>query len=647
MYCQLEGGEFCNAALGHDLRCIASPQPYCRPVSAGYGAVMNQYAGLNEDCDATNQRGPCWPCTSSNPHGYFEMPSNMVDGVFNCDPDADDYLATFSESFDTTDLAAYPGKDWYKRNCFAYNSAMPKDVVGFYPFWRPGAHGDILDCAHAFSNVQSKSGKPDNYPAAYQMSSRYGNEDAFNELAGGDTLAGYAFNTAQSYASILNKGYTPYYPHRARMSPFYHQGWFWSSTSDPQHEEVPASLGSDVNELILYNFQPLYGRWAFPHTNREFLDPSSYSSGTLDETITTLTTTETVRAAYPLGSSPTWGSVVFDKTADDDSYTLINNLVAGDARPAGTSDGEGRANFIPSTNSAAKERQNIVSSGWTSTINIAMTATGCDATETMPTITDATDSNGNKMFFKLGKTMYKQTFVSTRYYASLTGGIGGSTYAGVGGSDESNNPVSSCSGTTSSTCISKTTALFNYPFIMTYDGGDLTEPDATQDGLAYDASINKFYPLDGAEDCSSTKNSLRHTAVNIFSRMSQKEALHHAQGAFWMCIVVVQWADLLICKTRWLSIRDQGMSNSAMNFGLFFETLLAAYLAYMPVLCQAFGTRDIRVTHWFTAMPFSMMIFGYDETRKYLMRATSPVTIDKGTGQSLRTAGWLERNTYY
>merc|ERR1711998_119626 len=486
---------------------------------------------------------------------------------------------------------------------------------------------------------------------AYQMSTRYGNEDAFNEIAGGDDLAGYAFNTAQSYASILNKGYTPYYPHRARMSPFYHQGWFWSSTSDPQHEEVPASLGSDVNELILYNFQPLYGRWAFPHTNREFLDPDSYdSSGTLKDTITTLTTMETVRADFPYGDTPTWGSVVFDKTADE-SHTPINYLVAtesnGDpiARDMGTSDGEGRANFIPSTNSAAKERQNIVSSGWTSTIKIAMTATGCDATETMPTITDATDSNGNKMFFKLGKTMYKQSFVSTRYYASLTGGIGGSTYAG----DKSANPVSSCSGTTSSTCISKTTALFNYPFIMTYDNGDneLTEPDDTQDGLAYGASINKFYPLDSDEGCSSTKNSLRHTAVNIFSRMSQKEALHHAQGAFWMCIVVVQWADLLICKTRWLSTREQGMSNQAMNFGLFFETLLAAYLAYWPVLCIAFGTREIRLVHWFTAMPFSLMIFGYGETRKYLMRATSPVTIDKGTGQSIRSPGWLERNTYY
>jgi sodium/potassium-transporting ATPase subunit alpha len=56
--------------------------------------------------------------------------------------------------------------------------------------------------------------------------------------------------------------------------------------------------------------------------------------------------------------------------------------------------------------------------------------------------------------------------------------------------------------------------------------------------------------------------------VNVASRMSQKEALHHAQCAFFVSIVVVQWADLMICKTRWLSMRQQGMVNTAMNFGL-------------------------------------------------------------------------------
>ncbi|CAM9704547.1 unnamed protein product [Scytosiphon promiscuus] len=134
---------------------------------------------------------------------------------------------------------------------------------------------------------------------------------------------------------------------------------------------------------------------------------------------------------------------------------------------------------------------------------------------------------------------------------------------------------------------------------------------------------------------------------NIASRMVQKEALAHAQASFFVAIVIVQWADLMICKTRWLSIRTQGMINSAMNFGLFFETLLAAWLCYCPPINVGLGTRNLRLVHWFPAMPFSMIIFMYDEIRKYLMRTTSPEVMDKSTGQVRRIAGWLERNTYY
>lgn len=52
--------------------------------------------------------------------------------------------------------------------------------------------------------------------------------------------------------------------------------------------------------------------------------------------------------------------------------------------------------------------------------------------------------------------------------------------------------------------------------------------------------------------------------------------------AFFISIVVVQWADIIICKTRRNSIFHQGMRNWALNFGLIFETVLAAILSYTP-----------------------------------------------------------------
>lgn len=135
--------------------------------------------------------------------------------------------------------------------------------------------------------------------------------------------------------------------------------------------------------------------------------------------------------------------------------------------------------------------------------------------------------------------------------------------------------------------------------------------------------------------------------VNVMSRQIQDEALSFAQGAFFVTIVVVQWADLLICKTRILSIRQQGLKNKVMNFGLMFETILAAYLCYIKGINYGLGTRNLRLTHWFPGMPFSMLIFLYDETRKFLIRSTSSSTIDKETGRIIRHPGWLERNTYY
>jgi sodium/potassium-transporting ATPase subunit alpha len=133
--------------------------------------------------------------------------------------------------------------------------------------------------------------------------------------------------------------------------------------------------------------------------------------------------------------------------------------------------------------------------------------------------------------------------------------------------------------------------------------------------------------------------------VNALSRMMQKEALHHAQASYFVAIVILQWADLIICKTRWLSIYHQGMRNPAMNFGLLFETILACFLCYVPGVDTALGTRPLRLLHWVPAVPFSICIVLYDEVRKYLMRTRAQVKLQGQ--QQLIEYDWIGRNTYY
>jgi len=48
--------------------------------------------------------------------------------------------------------------------------------------------------------------------------------------------------------------------------------------------------------------------------------------------------------------------------------------------------------------------------------------------------------------------------------------------------------------------------------------------------------------------------------------------------SFFIAIVVMQWINVILCKTRNLSIFQQGMGNWTINFGILFETILAAFL---------------------------------------------------------------------
>uniref|UniRef100_A0A7S1TAN1 Cation-transporting P-type ATPase N-terminal domain-containing protein n=1 Tax=Compsopogon caeruleus TaxID=31354 RepID=A0A7S1TAN1_9RHOD len=125
----------------------------------------------------------------------------------------------------------------------------------------------------------------------------------------------------------------------------------------------------------------------------------------------------------------------------------------------------------------------------------------------------------------------------------------------------------------------------------------------------------------------------------LWSHSQQREVLRRSQGAFFVSIIIVQWADLVICKTRILSIFNQGMRNWVLNIGLVEETLLAIVLSYVPPISNGLKTAPLRFVHWLPALPFSLMILLYDELRKAIMRRG--LKTGKGFG------AWLYRFTYW
>ena len=59
------------------------------------------------------------------------------------------------------------------------------------------------------------------------------------------------------------------------------------------------------------------------------------------------------------------------------------------------------------------------------------------------------------------------------------------------------------------------------------------------------------------------------------------------------------------------------MNNSFLNFGLFFETALAAFLSYCPGMDKGLRMYPLALQWWIPAIPFSIVIFIYDEVCYY------------------------------
>jgi len=143
---------------------------------------------------------------------------------------------------------------------------------------------------------------------------------------------------------------------------------------------------------------------------------------------------------------------------------------------------------------------------------------------------------------------------------------------------------------------------------------------------------SKLFGLRRAWDAKAV-NDLEDSYGQEWTYRDRKILEYTCHTAFFVAIVVVQWADLIVCKTRKNSVFHQGMKNWIMNFGLVFETLLAAFLSYTPGMDKGLKMYPLKLNWWFPAAPFSILIFVFDEVRKYLLRRNP--------------GGWIEKETYW
>lgn len=117
-----------------------------------------------------------------------------------------------------------------------------------------------------------------------------------------------------------------------------------------------------------------------------------------------------------------------------------------------------------------------------------------------------------------------------------------------------------------------------------------------------------------------------------WSYSSRKTLEYTCYTAFMISVVVTQWADLVICKTRINSIVQQGMGNMVLNISLVFETVVACMLSYLPLM-NYLKFYPVMFRWWCYSLPFAIFIIIFDELRKWHIRRWPD--------------GFYRRSTYY
>nr|CAD7603124.1 unnamed protein product [Timema genevievae] len=128
-------------------------------------------------------------------------------------------------------------------------------------------------------------------------------------------------------------------------------------------------------------------------------------------------------------------------------------------------------------------------------------------------------------------------------------------------------------------------------------------------------------------------NDLRDSYGQQWTYSARKRLEYTCHTAFFITVVITQWANLICCKTRRNSIVHQKMTNWFLNFALVFETCLAICLLYLPAMDTALKMYPLKIQWWLPGIPWAIILLIFDETRKYFIRRFP--------------GGFFERETYY
>ncbi|KAF0977990.1 hypothetical protein FDP41_003312 [Naegleria fowleri] len=102
----------------------------------------------------------------------------------------------------------------------------------------------------------------------------------------------------------------------------------------------------------------------------------------------------------------------------------------------------------------------------------------------------------------------------------------------------------------------------------------------------------------------------------------QVDILSAAQTAYFLCIVICQWATLMSTRTRRTSVFLKNFSANLWIYGgIIFAVALTCFFLYVPFISDfIFQIRPVGIDFWLYPIPWAFAILFYDEIRKLMLR---------------------------
>ncbi|RWS29887.1 sodium/potassium-transporting ATPase subunit alpha-like protein [Leptotrombidium deliense] len=128
-------------------------------------------------------------------------------------------------------------------------------------------------------------------------------------------------------------------------------------------------------------------------------------------------------------------------------------------------------------------------------------------------------------------------------------------------------------------------------------------------------------------------NDLKDSYGQEWTYHQRKQLEYTVHAAFFVAVVLGKISALIGSKTRRLSVFQQGMKNHVLTAAIALQIVFALFVVYTPGVDKTLNVKPLKLLWWALGIPYLLVLFVWDEIRRYLLRLTP--------------GGWIERETYY